>query len=102
MATNFQRESAAAIVRHFRDHAFALCADDPGMGKTYIANEVIRQMALEKMNSAGKKQTLLYWPVSWGSISGGSIWRAGCRNWEANWVLWWEITRTGSLGNPIF
>ena len=55
MATNFQRESAAAIVRHFRDHAFALCADDPGMGKTYIANEVIRQMALEKMNSAGEK-----------------------------------------------
>lgn len=41
----FQYESIQAILAHFTEQDNALCADEAGMGKTFIAKGVIEQMA---------------------------------------------------------
>ena len=48
----FQKNSIDAICEHFEKHNRALCADEAGLGKTFIAKGVIKRLAIKKINKA--------------------------------------------------
>ena len=63
----FQQATIDAIEAHYKEHDRALCADEAGMGKTFIAKGVIEQMAeqhvLDQIRQSGRntKQDLQDW-----------------------------------------
>ena len=77
----FQQESIRAIVHHFETKDRALCADEAGMGKTFIARGVIEQLAekhtRELLDDPKEGQTRKDKIASW--------WRYFCdRNYGSN------------------
>lgn len=61
----FQQATIDAIEAHYQEHNRALCADEAGMGKTFVAKGVIEQMAeqhvLKQIRQSGKKQAIQKW-----------------------------------------
>lgn len=54
----FQQASIEKIVGHFEEHNRVICADEAGLGKTYIARGVIEKMADEKLKKLLKDPNL--------------------------------------------